>query len=89
MNGLCQAAGVSRAGYYRFLRRPQRKEANMDLRSRIQGIALHWPAYGYRRVQVELRKQGWEVNSPALISEENGALRIGGAIITTADLNSP
>src|SRR6266581_962807 len=62
VNGLCQAAGVSRAGYYRFLRRPQRKEADMDLRSRIQGIALHWPAYGYRRVQVELRKQGWEVN---------------------------
>jgi len=28
MNGLCQAAGVSRAGYYRFLRRPQRKEAD-------------------------------------------------------------
>src|SRR3984893_9026516 len=62
VNGLCQAAGVSRAGYYRFLRRPQRKEADMDLRSRIQGIALQWPAYGYRRVQVELRKQGWEVN---------------------------
>jgi putative transposase len=62
VNGLCQAAGVSRAGYYRFLRRPQRKEADMDLRNRIQGIALQWPAYGYRRVQVELRKQGWEVN---------------------------
>ena len=62
MNGLCQTAGVSRAGYYRFLLRPQRKEADMDLRSHIQRIALQWPAYGYRRVQVELRKQGWEVN---------------------------
>jgi putative transposase len=57
-----QAAGVGRAGYYRFLRRPQRKEADMDLRSRIQRIALQWPAYGYRRVHAELRKQGWEVN---------------------------
>jgi transposase InsO family protein len=28
----------------------------------MQRIALQWPAYGYRRVQVELRKQGWEVN---------------------------
>jgi hypothetical protein len=27
--------------------------------------------------------------SPAPISEENGALRIGGAIIATADLSSP
>jgi transposase InsO family protein len=62
VNGLCQAAGVSRAGYYRFLRRPQRKEADMDLRSDIQRIALQWPAYGYRRVQVKLRKQGWQVN---------------------------
>ena len=62
MNRLCLAAGVSRAGYYRFLLRPQGKEADMDLRSQIQRIALQWPAYGYRRVQVELRRQGWEVN---------------------------
>jgi len=62
VNQLCRAAGVSRAGYYRFLLRPQRKEADMDLRNRIQRIALQWPAYGYRRVQVELRRQGWEVN---------------------------
>jgi len=62
VNRLCLAAGVSRAGYYRFLLRPQGKEADMDLRSQIQRIALQWPAYGYRRVQVELRRQGWEVN---------------------------
>jgi len=62
VNGLCLAAGVSRAGYYRFLRRPQSKETDMDLRSHIQRIALQWPAYGYRRVHVELRKRGWEVN---------------------------
>jgi len=34
----------------------------MDLRSHLQRIALQWPAYGYRRVHVELRKRGWEVN---------------------------
>ena len=62
MSGLCQSAGVSRAGYYRFLLRSQPTEADMDLRSQIQGIALEWPAYGYRRVQVQLRNQGWEVN---------------------------
>jgi len=54
--------GVSRAGYYRFLLRPQRPEADMDLRSQIQSIALRWPAYGYRRVQAELERQGWRVN---------------------------
>ena len=62
MNGLCQAAGVSRAGYYRFLTRPRAKEAAMDLRSQIQRIALRWPAYGYRRVHAELLRQGWTVN---------------------------
>jgi len=34
----------------------------MDLRSRMQQIALAWPAYGYRRMHGELRRQGWSVN---------------------------
>lgn len=62
MNQLCQMVGVSRAGYYRFQLRPQRQEADMELRSQIQSIALRWPAYGYRRVQAELERQGWRVN---------------------------
>ena len=67
MNGLCQAAGVSRAGYYRFLARPQPKEAAMDLRSQIQRVALRWPAYGYRRVHAELLRQGWTVNHKCVL----------------------
>jgi len=62
VNRLCQTMGVSRAGYYRFLLGPQRQEADMELRSQIQNIALRWPAYGYRRVQAELERQGWRVN---------------------------
>lgn len=62
MNQLCQTIGVSRAGYYRFLLRPRRQEADMELRSQIQNIALRWPAYGYRRVQAELERQGWRAN---------------------------
>jgi putative transposase len=62
VNRLCQTAGVSRAGYYRFLLQPQGQPAEMDLRSQIHRIALRWPAYGYRRVQAELRRQGWQVN---------------------------
>ncbi len=61
MKGLCQAAGVGRAGYYRFLR-TDRTESNLDLRHRIQKIALRWPAYGYRRIHAELLRQGWRVN---------------------------
>lgn len=67
MNGLCRTAGVSRAGYYRCLARPQPKEANMDLRSQIQQIALRWPAYGYRRVHAALRRQGWKINHKRIL----------------------
>lgn len=62
MNGLCRAAGVSRAGYYRFRLRGQAQQADMDLRSQMQRIALRWPAYGYRRVHAELLRQGWTIN---------------------------
>lgn len=62
MNWLCQAAGVSRAGYYRFLLRAEAQAADIELRGEIQRIALQWPAYGYRRVQKELQRQGWSIN---------------------------
>jgi putative transposase len=67
VNGLCRAAGVSRAGYYRFLLRTQPQGSDMDLRSQIQQIALRWPAYGYRRVHAELRRQGWSVNHKRIL----------------------
>jgi transposase InsO family protein len=62
VNRLCEAAGVSRAGYYRFLQRAEAQEVDMNLRSQMQKIALQWPAYGYRRVHRELMRQGWSVN---------------------------
>jgi putative transposase len=39
----------------------------MDLRSQIQQIALRWPAYGYRRVHAERRRQGWNVNHKRIL----------------------
>jgi putative transposase len=62
VNRLCQIAGVSRAGYYRFRRRHESGQASMTLRNQIQEIALRWPAYGYRRVHAELVRQGWKIN---------------------------
>src|SRR6266851_1569900 len=59
---LCQVAGVSRAGYYRFQQRVPESEADMDLRSEMQQIGLEWPSYGYRRVHRELIRRGWRVN---------------------------
>ena len=34
----------------------------MDLRDRIQKLAVEMPAYGYRRITMALRRAGWVVN---------------------------
>jgi putative transposase len=58
---MCAAAQVSRAGYYRFVGSTA-QDPDMELRHLIQQIALRLPAYGYRRVDGELRRRGRIVN---------------------------
>lgn len=58
---MCELAGVSRAGFYRFS--PQEKgKADMALRDAIQRVALEFPSYGRRRMTAELKRRGWAVN---------------------------
>ena len=54
---MCELAGVSRRGFYRF--DPDRKPAehDLDLRDAIQRIALAMPSYGRPRITAELRRQ--------------------------------
>ena len=59
---MCEVAGFSRAGYYRFLDPEKPAPADMDLRDEIQKIALEWPSYGSRRIKRELKERGWDVN---------------------------
>lgn len=60
---MCWLAGVSRAGFYRFLEEEQPLAAEMELRAEIHQIFLeHKRRYGYRRVSVELRRRGQRVN---------------------------
>lgn len=60
---MCRLAGVSRAGYYRFLQPRYPGEEQMQVRDLIQQIvAEHRRRYGYRRVAVELRRRGMAVN---------------------------
>jgi putative transposase len=60
---MCRLAQVSRAGFYRFLQQRHPGEEDMEVRSIIQQIVLeHRRRYGYRRVTVELRRQGMVVN---------------------------
>ena len=59
---MCEAAGFSRAGYYRFLDPVKPAGLDMDLMDEIQKIALEWPCYGSRRITEELKARKWEVN---------------------------
>ena len=63
---MCEVAGFSRAGYYRFLDPAKPAAEDMDLRDEIQKIALEWPSYGSRRIQKELKARGWVVNRKRL-----------------------
>ena len=56
---MCQLAGVSRAGFYRYLRRGWQWEEEVALRSTVQDVVIeHRWRYGYRRVTEELRARG-------------------------------
>jgi putative transposase len=60
--GMCQAAEVSRASFYRHRNEPESPDRDMDLRNEMQKIALEMPAYGRRRITAELKRRGWKVN---------------------------
>lgn len=61
VRGMCEAARVSRASYYRFVGGVA-EDQDMELRSVIQRIAVRMPSYGYRRVRAELQRRGQQVN---------------------------
>jgi putative transposase len=60
---MCQLADVSRASYYRHWTEAEPEEAEMAARAAIQKVVLaHRRRYGYRRVTMELRRQGMVMN---------------------------
>jgi putative transposase len=60
---MCALAGVSRAGFYRWLRQSEPAAEDLEVRSQIQRIfAEHKQRYGYRRVSLELSRRGVRVN---------------------------
>lgn len=60
---MCRLAGVSRAGFYRYLVERRPGEEEMEVRGLVQQIALeHRRRYGYRRVTAELHRRGLAVN---------------------------
>ena len=60
---MCMLAQVSRAGFYRWLKRKQPGVEETAVRAKIQEVAVeHHRRYGYRRITAELRHRGMLVN---------------------------
>jgi putative transposase len=86
---MCNLAGVSRAGFYRFPLEGK-GEADMDLRDAIQRIALEFPCYGWPRMTAELQRRGWVVNHKRvyrLMREDNLLCLRKRKFILTTDSN--
>jgi len=60
----CGLVGISRSLY----RYRSRRADSGPLRARIEEIAAVKRRYGYRRVYLRLRREGWEVNASASIA---------------------
>lgn len=59
---MCEVAGFSRAGYYRFQNPAATSADDMPVRDEIQKIAVEHPSYGSRRLREELKARGYGVN---------------------------
>jgi len=81
-------ADVSRAGYYRFIKPVRERAEEMELRDAIQKIAVEMPAYGYRRVTAQLRRDNRVVNHKRvlrLMREDNLVCLRRRAFVRTTD----
>ena len=86
---MCRLAGVSRAGFYRYLAASAPQEEDLEVRAAIQRIALeHRRRYGYRRVAAELRRRGMAVNHKRvarLMREDNLLAMAPKAFVATSE----
>ncbi|MHB8412232.1 MAG: IS3 family transposase [Candidatus Acidiferrales bacterium] len=76
---ICQLVGVSRRSFYRWLKKGQPVEEEMEVRAAIQQIFLeHRRRYGYRRITAELHRRGMPINHKrvARIMREDNLLGI-------------
>jgi putative transposase len=62
VSALCQMTGLNRAGFYRSRAPRQASPVEMEIRDEMQKIAVEFPAYGYRRITVEMQRRGFAVN---------------------------
>ena len=56
--------GLARSSYYYQPRgaTPEKRQAEVEMQDRIEALALRFPRYGYRRMTVQLQREGFPVN---------------------------
>ena len=59
---LLHFSGLSRSGYYKWRIASQRADSEADITAHIKAIHSLRPFYGYRRMTVALRREGFAVN---------------------------
>ncbi|MEQ8943247.1 MAG: IS3 family transposase, partial [Phycisphaerales bacterium] len=64
---MCDRARVSRAGYYRWLAGTAPRLAETELSDALQRLVVANRHYGYRRLTVLLRREGWAVNGKRVL----------------------
>jgi putative transposase len=62
IEAMCRLARVSRAGYYRRWQASAPRREETVLKDAMQRLALANRHYGYRRIGVLLRREGWRAN---------------------------
>jgi putative transposase len=56
---VCGVLDCPRSSYYYQVRAPD----DQALKEALTQLAATWPTYGYRRITVQLKREGWRVNS--------------------------
>lgn len=59
---MCEALGVSRIDFYRRPSEFHHTDDDLELREKIQQVAVEMSSYGYRRITAELKRRGEAVN---------------------------
>jgi len=87
---MCKTFEVSRIDYYRRPKEVAQADADLELREKIQVVALEMSAYGYRRITAELHRRGEVVNHKRvlrLMREDNLLCLRKRKFICTTDSN--
>jgi putative transposase len=66
LNRCLRALGLSKGTWHRRQRRPAAPEKDRELKAHVLAVVEDHPAYGYRRIGVELRSRGVPVNHKRL-----------------------